>query len=295
MPADIVVIANKWWEAAPLLGVLRHSAACPASFADLAELSPGSLATPTSCDPAPPPRLRLRVQKATVSVWCLQDLMNPSVNGSSTAEKARVLPKVFAWEGGTPRLVIAFGTAADPQKLSRNGTVAVGSSVFIHNPYAGKPEPAQQWSPPHPDQVVTSPSASLLEGLDLSWMPQVTQRTLTPPNAGAPRPGALVDNDLVSVGVVNVTNYADYDWTDQQALDAFAAAAPGATAGSLETTHGVIRSASDAPFLYVSGYVNGVGQFQQQTAANSYSQNFVGAHNAGVALAWLLDALEQRM
>jgi hypothetical protein len=104
-----------------------------------------------------------------------------------------------------------------------------------------------------------------------------------------------VDQGLVSVGVVNVTNYADYDWTDQQALDAFAAAAPGATAGSLETTHGVIRSASDAPFLYVSGYVNGVGQFQQQTAKNTYAQNFAGAHNAGVALAWLLDELAQRI
>jgi hypothetical protein len=57
----------------------------------------------------------------------------------------------------------------------------------------------------------------------------------------------------------------------------------------------VIRSASEAPFLYVSGYVNGVGQFQQQTAANTYSQNFAGAHNAGVALAWLLDVLAARV
>jgi hypothetical protein len=57
----------------------------------------------------------------------------------------------------------------------------------------------------------------------------------------------------------------------------------------------VIRSASNAPFLYVSGYVNGVGQFQQQTAKNTYAQNFAGAHNAGVALAWLLDELAQRI
>ena len=294
MPSDIVVVANKWWEAAPLLGVFRNPYACPDSFTQLAELAPGTLATPTSCDPSPLPRLRLRVRAATVSVWCLQDLMNPSVNGSLTIEKARVLPRLFEWEG-EPRLVMAFGTAADPQKESRNGTVVVGSSVFIHNPYAGRPEPARQWEPPRPDAVVDSAAAPLIDGLPDAWLGEVARRTLTPPNAGAPRPGALVGSGLVSVGVVNVTDYKDYDWTDQQALDAFAAAAPGATPASLETTHGVIRSASEAPFLYVSGYVNGVGQFQQQTAANTYSQNFAGAHNAGVALAWLLDALAARV
>lgn len=294
MPSDIVVVANKWWEAAPLLAVFRNPSACPGSFSQLAELAPGTLSTPTSCDPSPVPRLRLRVRAATVSVWCLQDLMNPSVNGSLTTEKARVLPRLFEWEG-TPRLVVAFGTAADPQKEERNGTVAVGSSVFIHNPYAGKPEPAQQWQPPHPDALVASPAARLIDGLPDAWLGEVAKRTLTPPNAGAPRPGAVIGGELVSVGVVNVTNYKDYDWTDQQALDAFAAVAKGATAGSLETTHGVIRSASESPFLYVSGYVNGVGQFQQQTAANPYSQNFAGAHNAGVALAWLLDLLAARV
>ena len=101
---------------------------------------------------------------AAVSVWCLQDLVNPSVNGSLTSEKARVPPALFEY-AGSPRLVIAFGTAADPQKASRNGTTAIGSSVFIHNPYAGKPQPPEQWEPPHPDAVVSPDAAPLLDGL----------------------------------------------------------------------------------------------------------------------------------
>ena len=294
MSADIVVIANKWWEAAPLVEVLRHSAATPPSFTQLACFAPGSLATPQSCDPTPLPWLRFRVGSVEVDVWCLQALMDPRVNGSLTSEKARVLPRVFEWETRA-KLVIAFGTAADPQQSKRNGTTAVGSSVFVHNPYAGKPEPADQWNPPHPDTVVESPAAALIADAGTGWHAQVTTRTLVPPNDGAPRPDVVVDPAQVSVGVVNVTDYKDYDWTDQEALDRFAAVAPGAPAGSLETTHGVIRAASDVPFLYVSGYTNGVGLYQQQTAANPYSQNFVAAHNAGVSLAWLLDELAGRL
>jgi hypothetical protein len=95
----------------------------------------------------------------------------------------------------------------------------------------------------------------------------------------------------VAIGVVNVTNSDDYKWTDRQALNVFADSHADGSAESLETTHGVIRLCLGMPFLYVSGIANSVGQFQNHVGANPYSQNFVAAHNASIATAWLLPDL----
>ena len=61
----------------------------------------------------------------------------------------------------------------------------------------------------------------------------------------------------------------------------------------LETTHGLIRSMSKAPFLFISAIVNRVGHFDDQVAPRDYVQNTAGAHNAGVVIAWLLPQLDK--
>lgn len=53
----------------------------------------------------------------------------------------------------------------------------------------------------------------------------------------------------------------------------------------------MIRACSNAPFLYVSGIVDMEGLFDYQVTPRWYAQNFVGAHNAAVALAFLLPEL----
>jgi hypothetical protein len=114
---------------------------------------------------------------------------------------------------------------------------------------------------------------------------------LTAPNAAAAPARVKADGNLVSVGVVNVTNSADYAWADKQALGKLTEVTGSMCAESIETTHGVIRLVLGAPFLYVSGLANAVGLFQEQVAPNAYAQNFVAAHNAAIALAWLLPEL----
>ena len=60
---------------------------------------------------------------------------------------------------------------------------------------------------------------------------------------------------------------------------------------SVETTHGVIRSLSEAPFLYVSGITDTEGLFDFEVTPRVYAQNHVAAHNAAIALVWLLPEL----
>lgn len=77
-------------------------------------------------------------------------------------------------------------------------------------------------------------------------------------------------------------------------LKAFGDANTGAPLGSLETTHAVIRATLGSSFLYISGIVNRFGRFDEDVGGPGFkcAQNFVGAYNAGVALAWMLPMID---
>jgi hypothetical protein len=87
-------------------------------------------------------------------------------------------------------------------------------------------------------------------------------------------------------------DYSEYDWTDQATLDAYAATNLMRNAKSVETTHGLIRAQTNAPFLFVSGITDRVGSFHDEVYPRSYAQNMVAAHNAGVAIAWILPNID---
>jgi hypothetical protein len=214
--------------------------------------------------------------------------MNPMVSGSSSAEKARVLPRALA--GTPPSLVIAFGTAGYPEDSIMNGSVVIGSRVFIHDPQTSTPE---RYKPKRVDGVTPGNlPEKFFRNIDGRVRGPAEQAFLRTPLASADPPIILAGNNWVSVGTVNVTNYDDYVWTDPEAIAAFKSLSPKKTRariGSMETTHGIIQELSEpAPFLFVSGIANRVPYFDIQNVPRNYAQNFVAAHNAGVALAWLL-------
>src|SRR5262249_18847333 len=139
--ADIVIIANKWWEVAPLVAVLQHTDASPNALL--------YVAGPLGGGPSPPlPRVTLTCGQRRVAVCCVQDLMDPAENPSLTWEKARVLERLRA-SYEPPRIMVALGTAAFPGEEARNGCVTVMSRYFVHDPFpdAGKPK---HWCPPKP-------------------------------------------------------------------------------------------------------------------------------------------------
>lgn len=71
-----------------------------------------------------------------------------------------------------------------------------------------------------------------------------------------------------------------------------AEANPRATPGSVETSHGIIHAAvKSKQFLFVSAIANRLGYFNMEVAPRNYAQDFAVAHNAAVALAWLLPEL----
>ncbi|HEU0077243.1 MAG TPA: hypothetical protein VFQ76_06315 [Longimicrobiaceae bacterium] len=294
----VVLMANKWWEADPLCAVLIHDYARPKSLKLLSVVRypSGHPLKPKAGDPRPPdPKVEPRLvfgygDDVEIEVWCLEELMNPAESSSSSLEKARVLPSAME-AGQSPALVVAFGTAGSREGVHANGSVIVGRRTFVHAPRSKDPDRKGLWTPPQPDELVDSAFPVELLGpsrLDEQARFAAEARMIPCPIASASPPLVLAGNGFASLGVVNITNYDDYVWADTAAVQAFHAAGARAQIASIETTHGIIRSASEAPFLYVSGITDTEGLFDYQVTPRRYSQNFVAAHNAGVAIAWLL-------
>lgn len=274
-----LIVANKWWEADPLVATLSSAKTCPPALAFVHEDEGTGL------------RGYFQGARGRVEVWCVQELMGAAVSGSSTAEKAHVLPPLLSSDDIA--LVVAFGTAATPGETSRNGCVVVGTNVFLHDAKVG--DSSSHWPIPRPDAVIASvlskgSFANITGSPDAST--RVATLALTPPNNPA-KPTLSTDFDYVALADVNVTDYHNYKVADQKVVDAYAASGATQPVGSLETTHGVIRECTPnpVPFMFVSGITDRVGFFDDEVGKAPYQQNFVAAHNAGVAVAAMMPAI----
>jgi hypothetical protein len=290
----IQVFANKNWEADPLVAVLKNTRASPEKFTFVKE--PPSLnipllnGAPRVCNA----RLAIEFDKAIVEVWCIQDLMDPAAHPSSSQEKARVLSILEDRLDNVrpdPSLVIAFGTAAFPDDRSHNGSVAIGSTAFVH--YTEDPHGRSKWQHPELEKLLPGRSpAGIMEKVALELWPQIESRFVIPPLNPASCAKLILIKDQVALGSVNVTDDKEYAKVDPEAINSLRAAGAKQAIGSVETTHGLIRLVIPSEqFLFVSGIANRLGMFETEVKPSIYAQNFVAAHNAGVALAWMLPTL----
>lgn len=297
----IAIVVNKWWELDPCLTLLLSEYVRPKALNVWPTLvdhprprrNPNSPSIPGAASP----RATFDFGAVGVEIWCISDLLEhlPALPKwqSSSQRKAERLPEVFA--GTPPSLIVAIGTASAGENETLNGCVVVGTKCFMHNSKPNGTNPDSDWRAGTFDQVLdsslTESEFSDLSRIDLGLERAVTRRLFSPPIATAREPTFLADYNAVAVGNINVTNVAEYEVTDLETLRAFKANSSGTSLGCLETTHGLIRSLGGSAFLFISGVVNRIGHFRDEVEPRQYAQNTVGAHNAGVVLAWMLPRL----
>ena len=296
MPARILVLANKTWEADPLVEVLRNLEARPSKFPSFD--APPKITVERNDHTPKEVQARLALKSAsgsTLEVWCVRDLMDsPPKSSSSSEEKARVLK--FLADARSPSVVIAFGTAATADAHSYNGSVVIGSNVYVHDAYPSGGNQNSQWTDPGIGKLNDSsgqPLNNLLfnfkDGILVTQRPAIEARFLAPPINPAIPPMLILSAAYVALSNVNITDANDYAWADPQGLRALAQAEPKQVVGSVETTHGVIRlTVPSQQFLFISGIANRMGYFNMETAARGYAQNFAASHNAAIAIAWMI-------
>lgn len=283
----VVVIANKNWEVEPLLNAVLNKKFRPSEIGLPTELNhPREIAKNEEI--IIKPRAIYDVNGNSVEIWCIQDLMDLMKSSSSSAEKIRILPQIFQ---SNPDGIIAFGTAGFPGETSYNGSVVIGSHVYLHNP-VGNTNPQSPWSDPQfQGKLLTSGINKDFfspKGLDQNFRNSVESRFITPPNNPGRKKIVNAALNYLALGIVNITNYDDYAWADHEGAKAIEAAAIKSPISSIETTHGLIRIQSEKPFIFVSGITDRLGYFNMEVNPNEQAQNYVAAFNAGIATAWML-------
>jgi hypothetical protein len=302
----VAVIVNKWWECDPLMGCLLSDYARPGKFKAFwprlndhprPRRNPQTPGQPT----ASLPRAIFELSWGSLEVWCVSDLLEHLPDKgqwqSSSQRKAERLPGI----GGSsaPALVIAVGTAAAGEGISLNGCVVIGTRCFLHNSKPNGQNPDSNWQQGPFDTLIESAIGreefAFLTAVESPLRREVGLRLLPTPLAPAPEPTILADYEAVALGNLNVTDYRDYDVTDRATIQAFRTTVPDGLLGSLETTHGLIRALSVDAFIFVSGIVDRLGRFHEDVDPRPYAQNSVGAHNAGLVIAWLIPRLERML
>jgi hypothetical protein len=293
----VLAIFNKWWECDPGIAALINQNGRPAGLpwpVSLAGIKqrPDRAALPPE-NPAPLARAIFYMKRFYVELWCISDLLEhledkPNFQ-SSTQRKAGYMGKIF--RGESPGLVVALGTAGCPDARSENGNVVVGTKCFIHDPNGEASNPDSQWNVGPFDRIIDS-SLSADSFKKICGIPKASARFLLPPLNPADAPRVLAEYPNVGLSGVNVTDYAKYAQADSDTLSAFNKLNSGLPAKSLETTHGLIRSQSSAPFLFISGITDRVGYFDTEVQPRPYAQNTVAAYNAGIVLGEILAAMD---
>jgi hypothetical protein len=289
----ILLIANKNWEVEPILNAILN-----ATIRDPKLPLPDKLNYPWTFAPgsAQPRAVWSSLIKGSIELWCVQDIMDPKWNSSSSQGKHEDLPKILQYSQDQVALVLALGTASSPTEDNINGCVVMGSNVFIHNYHPNGTNPESVWDDPaHFEKLVTSTvpdEAFSLAGATL----QAAQKSLLRPFLhSSEKIKVLVNKNYVALGSVNITNYAEYSLADPAAMEAFKKAGIFAPAGSVETTHGVIRLMCDAPFMFMSGITDRFQHFNDDVDGTdsdgnvkTTAQNYSAAFNIGVALSNVL-------
>ncbi len=298
----VVVIVNKWWECDPALAALMNTGAqprlnglpwpqwfnAPRPRADPDHLPPEN--------PDPAPRAVFDFTNVSAEIWCVSDLLEHLPDSakyqSSSQQKAKLLGKIFR---RSVDLTIAVGTASLPcDSRTENGNVAIGTKIFMHNAHPGGSNPDSNWTDGPFDRIIDSSlPPDIFARITNVDMAAVANRFLVPPCSPAPANRVLCKYDNIGLGTANVTDYAEYATADVQTVTEATRSPASGPMVSLETTHGLIRIQCKAPFLFVSGITNRLGHFDDEVKPRSYSQNTVAAHNAGVAVAWLLPLIDK--
>jgi hypothetical protein len=309
----IVVLANKWWECEAMIAAMLNTYAFPPPLSD------GSVAAPW-CDSLSSPRSQANnannpTSRATfsytqtvtgvvnavfaVEVWCVSDLLDNATDLSTSSSSAKALhmkEKLFKQGEALPDLVIAVGTAGTASEVpNRSGGVAVGGQVFLHNahlPNTPDANPKSNWSDPLQDTLIPpSTDKEFFEQLAAFDSATALLHFLPLRRSASSSPVITTGLTDVGLGTLNVTDYNEYKFKDPETVVSFTVQGHSSMPVSLETTHGLIRLASDpAPFLFVSGITDTFLHFDDQVGvpAMADAQNFAAAYNAGITVRYML-------
>ena len=247
-------------------------------------------------------RMDASLEQMDFVVLCIEDIMPPAnsdvpeSSGSHSQQKAMLLPGYLSFDD--PDLVISVSTAEStpgiqPGKTTQNGSVVLGGGFFTYDAHQFDPtSPSRLTPPPFADNNVDEGIYQLLA--DEALRQAAVQRFQTPPNEPAAPMQILCDPSYIAVAAINVVHYQAYQQADPAAYNACVKQYGIKHPATIETTHGLVRSAAGraTPTLFVSPITDRYEQFNWDVDPEG-RQNHAASYNAGVTTALLLRELDK--
>lgn len=247
-------------------------------------------------------RMDASLEQMDFVVLCIEDIMPPAnsdvpeSSGSHSQQKAMLLPGYL--RQSNPDLVISVSTAEStpviqPEKTTQNGSVVLGGCFYTYD--------ARRFDPTSPSRLIPPPFATnnVKEDIyrllaDEALRLDAVRRFQTPPNAPAGRMQILCDPGYIAIAAINVIHYQAYEQADPAAYNTCAAQYGRKYPATIETTHGLVRSAAgrETQTLFVSPITDRYGQFNIDVDPEG-RQNHAASYNAGVTTALLLRELDK--
>jgi hypothetical protein len=280
----IEIIVNKSWETEPFLSAMVNNKLRPTKlpFPEIINAPKDNSYRSSKV------RAMFELSRTTVIVRCIEDIMNPEVNPSSSEEKYRVLLERIAKDN--PRFIISVSTAESAPDIqlpseSNNGSVFIGGTFYMFDAHSYDPDSGSNLIVDEFQK--NNVGGEIYELMDDEFKTAVDKKLAPSRNAPANQLECVANQSYVSIGVVNITNYKAYEEADPAAYKAFVAKyKQPLIAATIETTHGIVKmSAKTIPTLFVSPITDRYEHFNQDVTD---IQNYLSAFNAGIAVAELL-------
>jgi hypothetical protein len=298
----ILIICNKSWETDALLSAIFND---EFRFGDLDfdifSIRSLVLRWDKKLQGAPQPRLILDTERYQFEIWCIQNIMTPNPNSSDTYYYSRSIQKAIDFtkivqfdKGKKVNMVVAFGTGGVPTEVSKNGSIVIGSNIFVYDASPELPADKKYFRSDFGKLIPSDINSLYFDQLNiglstLSVKMYFEKKALVPPINPSPYCQIFADKTIVAVSDVNVKSYADYKTADKAALDAYAVLKSTAVPYSVETTHGLTRLETEkSNFIFVTAVTDRDAYFDNEVTPRSSAQNFSCCFNGGLLISWLI-------
>lgn len=297
----IEVVVNKSWEFEPFFNAMTNKKLKPEGFP-----LPDVVNNPEQAQVMYEPRAVYNgFKNFTVVLRCIENMMDPEKNPSCSEAKMEYMPDIIA--GDNPAMVISVSTAESTPDTQPGGDESVNGSVYIGGNFFMFD--ARQYNPeqPSPSQLEVIPwqndsvPTGIYKMVDAQFQSTVIPKFIPSAFSRAGDMYCIADKTFVSIGVVNIVDYAGYSQGDPAAVNDYNlnyAAKTGCIPASIETTHGIVKMAVNKampgmyiPTLFVSPITDRYEHFDDDVDKNGV-QNYVTAFNAGIVVAELIKRID---
>ena len=295
----IDILVNKKFEVEPFVAALMHLTQYRDDEGNPKFLTPSVINVPSASDKVVKPRVIYATDQYEFDVYCIEEMMDPRRNPSSSEHKHDILLPFLKKEAEKGLdYIISVSTAESTPKLqeslaksgSLNGSVIFGHRYFLYN--AGEEDSS---SDSH--LRITNSYIDFDGNYILNCVSSLSTQYMSNHNIKNPSTTLKIaaEDNFLSVGILNVEDYEIYKTADPKAYQAAVNNQNfnGLTPACIETTHGLIAMATqDAglkiPVIFASPITDQYKCFDKDVTKTNGLQNFSVAYNGGIAVGQLL-------